>query len=479
MRVTSQNLNNFAVQQLGTQSARLQDLQRQLSTGLKAERPSDDPASIRKALIESDRVGRFEQHEESLSQNTARLGQAHTQLQEVQQLFVRAKEIALSGRQATDNSEVDILAQELDGILDQLVTIANSEDHNGFLFAGTRTSGRPFSADVSTQTISPYAGTEDSLHLYITGRETSVSLQPGLDVFSGVNRGSAEIIGDNGIAIGSGGASAVGFHRLTVQHLSTEFLGGSGIDEGVSASLGDTIIGSRGTHSLVINDTSGTGAFGTLSLNGGPEVAFTNADTDLEVIGRNGEKIYVNTENIVAGFSAEIDLIASGTISTDGGVTDTAIGLRDNQQIVDSRDGSVLFLDTREMNSTRTVELEFTGTFDAFQSLVALKEDLTNARDFNRQEQDEAIGRRIEDIDRIGDHLLQEIGVQSVNLQRFDQMSNLNESQKLSHELNLAEITAVDFAAAAIQLQETLNLQQYTMATVGLVTGPNLLEFLN
>ena len=138
----------------------------------------------------------------------------------------------------------------------------------------------------------------------------------------------------------------------------------------------------------------------------------------------------------------------------------------------------MLFLNTANAKSTKPIELEFSGTFNAFQTVVALKEDLVNSRGLSNHDRNESLGRRIGDVDRIGDHLLSEIGVQSVNLERFDQLTNVNEEQKLAHQIKLAETTSVDFAQAAIQLQETLNLQQYTMATVGLVTSPNLLDFI-
>lgn len=477
-RVTSNNLNDFSVRQLASQTSRLQDLQRQLSTGLKAERPSDDPTSIRKALVEADRVSRFEQHEETLNQSTARLGEAHTQLRSAQQLIVQAKVIALQGRQSTSESEIDVLSSELDSILEQLVNVANSEDHNGYLFAGTKTADRPFTQAVSTDQRFDYAGTNDALQLFITGRESSAALQPGLDVFGGAIRGEVEVIGDNGIAAGSGGSSAVGFRHLTVQHTSTAYQAFSGLQAGVSSPGGDNIVGDGGTHFVTLNDTSGTGAFGTVSINNGIPVDFTSADTDLKVTGPNGEIIYVDTTSITPGVSGRVDLIANGTLSIDGGATQVPIEFEDNQAVTDPRDGSVIFLNTSGASSTKSIDLEFSGTFDAFQTVVALKEDLVNSRGLNAGQRDEALGRRIADVDRIGDHLLSEIGVQSVNLERFDQLSSVNDEQKLAHQITLSEITSVDFAAAAIQLQETLNLQQYTMATVGLVTSPNLLDFI-
>ena len=107
-----------------------------------------------------------------------------------------------------------------------------------------------------------------------------------------------------------------------------------------------------------------------------------------------------------------------------------------------------------------------------------MREDLLNSRELNVGERNEALGRRIEDIDRVNDHLLNEIGVQSVNLESFERMKILSEDRKLAYENTLADITSVDFAKAAVQLQEVLNLQQVTMTTIGRVINTNLVDFL-
>ncbi len=477
-RITSSTQTDYSIGQLNRQTLQLQELQKQLSSGLRIHKASDDPTGIRRSIIQKDRVERFAEHINSLGQGSARLDQAHTQLRDAQQLFVRAKEIALSSVQATDDSEIAVLAQELDGLLEQLTGIANSSDHSGFLFAVTRTDARPFADNVSTSIRSSYGGTSDSVNLYITSQPSRVSLQPGLDVFRGEQRGEVRLIGNNGIEPGSGQASAVGFREIQLRHTETVYSGGSGVTAGTSSPGGDAIIGALGTHSLVINDTSGTGSSGTVSLNGGPPVDFTNTNSNLSVVDGNGRFVYLDTRSITAGFNGEVDIIANGSVSIDGGETEQAIDFSENQLFTDSRDGGTVYLDTRNARNLENAKLEFSGTFDAFQTLVALREDLLNSRELNVGERNEALGRRIEDIDRVNDHLLNEIGVQSVNLESFERMKILSEDRKLAYENTLADITSVDFAKAAVQLQEVLNLQQVTMTTIGRVINTNLVDFL-
>src|SRR5690606_13494775 len=134
------------------------------------------------------------------------------------------------------------------------------------------------------------------------------------DVFQPIARGKTLFLGGTGAAPGTGTDSALGRGTLIVSHTSTTYTAGSGVAAGTSSADGDTIIGPAGAHILTIEDTSGTGAFGTVSLNGGPPVSFTNGDTNLKVIGPLDEVVYLDTTAITAGFSGDVEITADGTL---------------------------------------------------------------------------------------------------------------------------------------------------------------------
>jgi flagellar hook-associated protein 3 FlgL len=75
-RVTQSQMAATARNYLAKQSSELFTTQQQISTGLRIQRPSDDPAAIRRSLIQKDRVERLEAHEVSIShvKSTARAG---------------------------------------------------------------------------------------------------------------------------------------------------------------------------------------------------------------------------------------------------------------------------------------------------------------------------------------------------------------------------------------------------------------------
>ena len=119
-RVTQQFAVSTSRTQLSRQTSELFQVQQQISSCKRLQRPSDDPAATRRSLIQKDRLDRLNTHTESLKHVQSRLEQAHVQLREAGNLLLRSRDIALSAHQITDQSERDILARELDGILEQL-----------------------------------------------------------------------------------------------------------------------------------------------------------------------------------------------------------------------------------------------------------------------------------------------------------------------------------------------------------------------
>ncbi len=477
IRSTPGLTTNFAITRLNQTAHRLQQAQQQLSTGKRLHRPSDDPLAVRHALLQEDRISRLEASIEATQHTRSRLNQAHVQLRDAHQLFVRAREIALSASQATDESERQIFAQEADGLLNQLINIANSSDEVGFLFSGTETRIKPFELDTAGSSVT-YAGTPYSTQLHLAGDADRAALAPGDRIFLSANRQDTVVVGNTGIGAGPGVDTAVGVQSLEVVHTTTSYTGG-GVTTGTSSAAGDTIVGATGTHTLVVNDTSGTGASGTISLNGGPEFAFTSADTDLQLLGPTGDVVYVNTTAITPGFNGSVDIVANGTVSLDGGTTTTAIDFSTNQQITNSVDGSIVHLDTSTVQRAGSADIELTGTSNAFTALIELRDELVNGGTRPPDEHRDALSRRLTEIERVEGHLLDEIGAQSVTIENLDQLVSRTEDRQLEQIAAHAETSDADLAAATLELQELLNLQQFTMAAVSQLMQPNLLQFLS
>jgi flagellar hook-associated protein 3 len=483
-RVTQSQMSATARNYLSQQASELYNVQKQISSGVKIHRPADDPAAMRRSLIQKDRIERLEAHETSITHVKSRVQQAQVHLLDANTLLTKAREIALQAPQLTDDSERRILAAELNGLLEQMGSLANATDESGYLFSGTAANTRPFTITTSDSGAtqyggrSGYAGTSANTELHIAGDVDRQALLPGSLVFQPMAREATVLIGNTGASIGTGTDSATGTRTLIVSHTSTTFSAGSGVQSGASAANGNTVIGATGVNSLQIIDTSGTGASGTISLNGGDPVSFTSGMTDLLVTGPGGEKIYLNTSSITAGFNGTVNLTSTGTMSIDGGLTSTPITFDPNQQVTDSRDGTVVNLNTVAIRRAGSDQLEFPGTSDVFNVLRELRDDLLNTRNLETSALNASLNRRLGDVERVQDHVLDMIGVQSVSLEQIERLEERTGDLKLAEKLEYGDTIAADVTAAALRLQELNNLQQFTMAAVGQLLTPNLLSYI-
>ena len=482
LRVTQSQMAITARSYFAKQTSELYKIQQQISSGLRFQRPSEDPASLRRSLIQKDRVQRFETHETSIQHVKSRLQQSEVYLTDANDILTRAKEVALQAPQTTDDGERQVLARELNGILEQLISVANSRDESGYLFSGTAADKEPFPGLTATSGTSSgkvtYAGTSATTQLHLAGDVSRQAMIPGDVIFQSTGREQTVLIGRSGTAAGSGTDTATGVRQLLITHTGTTYSPGSGVAAGTGSVGGDTILGSAGAHRLQIVDTSGTGTFGTISLDGGEPVSFTNSNTNLEVISALGDRVYLDTTGISPGFNGTVDLTGDGTMSIDGGQTSTAITFAASQTITDSRDGSVVYLNSSGTLRTGTDQLEFPGTNDIFNTIRALRDDILNTRNLQPQDLQASLNRRVGDIERTQEHLLDVVGIQAVSMQQIERLEARTGDLKLSEQQEYSDTTSADMSEAVIRLQELNNLQQFTMAAVGQLLTPNLLNYI-
>lgn len=462
---------------LTNQNRRVSDLQQQATSGLRIHRPSDDPSGLRSVLRTEEAITRLEARSTAIDTARQRLDQAHIAVREAQQLFVKAGTLATEAIQATDPSEQSVIAEEVDSLLTQLEVLVNTRVADEYVFGGIRSDVAPFLHSTTADDVS-YQGSDVPRTLSLHEGPPLVLLQTGVDVFQPQSRGSTVYLGATGAAAGTGTDSARGQGTLTVRHTLTSFTAGSGIATGISSATGDTIIGSAGVHSLTINDTSGTGAFGTVSLNGGPPIDFTNSDADLHVVGPSGEIVHLDTTGIAPGFVGDIDITADGTLSIDGGATEAQIDFSANQAVTDSGNGKITNVDSTNIRQAGADPLEYTGTSDAFAVLRELRDDIRNLRDLPESERQEAIGRRLTDVHRVREHLLDVIGQQSVTLAHLDDLQASTEDVQLELRRQVSQTASADIAEVALQLQQSQSQRQYTLATASQLFDVSLLDFL-
>lgn len=480
-RITPFSAAQTTIFQNRAQASRLSKLQFQASSGLKYSRPSENP-------MENRTISRLNRTLESLATQQSRINDVQqplnnsvTNLIEANDLLTRAKQIALEAPQSINEGAQEVLAAELDSIINRLQSIGNSQYQDRYLYSGAAGDTEPFQILDNAGLAIPfvaYGGSSQNAESVISQSISIETAFSGAEIFMQRGRGATMFIGNTGAASGAGTDSEIGRANLTVSHTLTTFSGGSGVAAGVDSAEGDTIIGVMGQHQLTLTDTSGTGTSGTVSLDGGPSVAWTSADTNLKLTGLHGGAVFIDTTAIAAGFSGNVDIEAAGTLSTDGGATETVIDFSNNQVVENSITGNVTHIDSSGVAYAGVESLEYEGTADAFTALLELRDDLQNTRGLDSADLSESLERRFVDLQRASDQILNVVGEQSVALQQLDQMAVQNENQQLDLSSRLSDVGSADLAKVIVEMQGVQTTMQFNYAALSIVQSNNLLDFL-
>jgi flagellar hook-associated protein 3 len=118
----------------------------QMSTGLRVNRPSDDPIAASQAVVLSQAQAQTAQFASARSFATQRISQEENTLAQVTSSIQSAQEkIVYAANGTLSDDDRASMATELQGIRDQLMNLANSQDGNGrYMFAGFKTADAPF-----------------------------------------------------------------------------------------------------------------------------------------------------------------------------------------------------------------------------------------------------------------------------------------------------------------------------------------------
>ncbi|MDH3387622.1 MAG: flagellar hook-associated protein FlgL [Gammaproteobacteria bacterium] len=146
MRISTRQIYTQGVEAFQQQQQKLAKLQQQISTGVRLNKPSDDPAAASKVLELEQSVSANLQYQANINLAEQRLSQQDTVLASYANLLNRVRELAIQA----NNAPVDAVARraiaaEIDERLNELVSLANTTDANGdYLFAGYQNGSAPF-----------------------------------------------------------------------------------------------------------------------------------------------------------------------------------------------------------------------------------------------------------------------------------------------------------------------------------------------
>jgi len=182
MRVTNRDLYYQLVKDIGNVSEKMVDLNKQISSAKRINKPSEDPVGMASVLVSRTELNAFNQFSENISYANSWLTSTDTILQDVDDLLARAAELATSQSSSTATADTRIgAAEEINEIYQQILGLANSKYGNKYMFGGTMTQTAPFE-DVGG--VVQYQGNDDAFSIKI-GKTDMVQVSiSGSDVFA-------------------------------------------------------------------------------------------------------------------------------------------------------------------------------------------------------------------------------------------------------------------------------------------------------
>lgn len=185
MRIATDQFYQQSLASILNDQAQLSRVQQQLSSGQKLLAPADDPAAAAQIQNLDAAISATQQFQRNADAASAQLNLENGALTTVVNGLQRAHELAVQGLNGTQSAQSrQGIAAEVQQILDQLVSVANTQDANGqYLFAGLQSGTTPVSQSGNTYT---YGGDSGQRFLQI-GPSRQVAVQdPGSTVFMNV-----------------------------------------------------------------------------------------------------------------------------------------------------------------------------------------------------------------------------------------------------------------------------------------------------
>lgn len=189
MRITDRMASERLLQDILEAGRRRLEVHRQMSSGKRLERPSDDPAGVFSALGFRSLLRETARFRENNDDARGWLEAAEASLSQATDLLHRARELAVEGASDTVPPEArKALAQEVRQLREELISIGNATYGGRYMFGGRKTTQAPYDAGGN------YSGE--------SGPGASLVREIGPGVYLEVTLPGIEIFGDAGSGVG-------------------------------------------------------------------------------------------------------------------------------------------------------------------------------------------------------------------------------------------------------------------------------------
>lgn len=146
MRISTRQTFLNSVSNMQNSQSKLADLQNQIATGKKLNKPSDDPVAAAQVVKLNRELAQTEKFQDNIDVTQRRLELEETVLENLNNATTRIKELTIqAGNTSLGDADRKTIATEIRGLVEYNAGLMNTQDAQGeYLFAGSRGLDKPY-----------------------------------------------------------------------------------------------------------------------------------------------------------------------------------------------------------------------------------------------------------------------------------------------------------------------------------------------
>lgn len=147
VRVTQNMLNNNMLRNLHRSMGNMDNLQQQLSSGSKINKPSDDPVVAARGMFYRSSLMENDQYKRNVDEAQSWMDMTDSTMDEMGNILKRVRELLVySGDGAISPDDLKAMGSEVEELKKHMGTLANQQINGKYIFAGTDTNKPPYDA---------------------------------------------------------------------------------------------------------------------------------------------------------------------------------------------------------------------------------------------------------------------------------------------------------------------------------------------
>ncbi|MBT6600818.1 MAG: flagellar hook-associated protein FlgL [Nitrospina sp.] len=503
MRVTSQTQQRNALNNIFRITEDLFNAQKEITSGKKIHKPSDDPAGMRDTLALRTSIKKINQFERNINNNQLFLSRGESALDSIGVSLSRAKELSMVELGGMSTSETRGYAKvELNNIISSVFQQANAKVKNMFVFSGTDSKTTPFEVSASGAV---YNGNSDNIVIQIEENINVKVTIPGSEVLgtdlnpdlntatkvSELNRGSGITAGSFSITDRAGNSSTVNI--TSSMTLGSVISAISAASSNLTASInssgnGITITDASSviTNSLIVSEVDGGTTASSLGIIGVKDGNIEGTDLNAALSTstliselNSGDGLTLGDINIINGAASGVVSLSSATtiaeaislINNSGHNVTASIDSAGNSLRVVSNSKSTIAVVSNVGIDRTAEELGIGGGRNVINTLIKLKQAMEYDDTF-------AILGSLANLDSGLESINESRAIYGAVTRRINSTEEIHQQNIVNQNDQISNIEGADLVEAASRFAAMETSLQASLSSTARIIQPSLLDFL-